>query len=54
MRMNEETKLMFALEHVAHLEDYIEKDSPLFLPLMTIKISLDNQLKSEVDRKHIR
>ena len=27
MRMNDQTKLMFALEHVAHLEDYINDES---------------------------
>ena len=26
MRMNDVTKLNFALEHVAHLEDYINED----------------------------
>tara|TARA_B100000579_G_scaffold362134_1_gene320115 strand:+ start:4782 stop:4943 length:162 start_codon:yes stop_codon:yes gene_type:complete len=51
MKMNEETKLIFALEHVAHLEDYIERGSPLFLPLATIKIELQKQLKHEIARK---
>ncbi len=52
MRMNEETKLIFALEHVAHLEDYIDRDSPLFYPLSTIKIGLEKQLSFERTRKH--
>ena len=26
MRMNDATKLNFALEHIAHLEDYINED----------------------------
>ena len=51
MKMNEEMKLMYALEHVAHLEDYIERGSPLFLPLATIKMELQKQLRSEQTRK---
>ena len=39
-RMNDETKLIFALEHIAHLEDYIERQSPLYHPLTTIKFEL--------------
>ncbi len=46
-RMNNYTKLMFALEHVAHLEDYIERESPLYHPLTTIKFELEKQLKHE-------
>ena len=42
--MNEETKLVFALEHIAHLEDYIERESPLYHPLTTIKFALEKQL----------
>lgn len=52
MRMNEETKLMYALEHIAHLEDYIERDSPLYHPLSTIKVELEKQLMSERGRKN--
>ena len=51
MRMNNETKLVFALEHVAHLEDYIEKESPLYHPLTTIKFELERQLGNEIKRK---
>ena len=51
MKMNEQTKLMFALEHVAHLEDYIETESPLYHPLTTIKFGLEKQLKHEQSRK---
>ena len=50
MRMNRETELNFALEHVAHLGDYIERQSPLFLPLQTIKIALEKELKHEQTR----
>ena len=51
MQMNNQTKLTFALEHIAHLEDYIEKESSLFQPLSTIKIELEKQLKLEQNRK---
>ena len=50
-RMNDETKLIFALEHIAHLEDYIERQSPLYHPLTTIKFGLEKQLKHEQTRK---
>ncbi len=49
--MNRETELVFALEHVAHLEDYIERESSIFLPLQTIKTELENQLEYEQTRK---
>ena len=49
--MNDETKLIFALEHIAHLEDYIERQSPLYHPLTTIKFGLEKQLKHEHSRK---
>ncbi len=51
MKMNRETELNFALEHVAHLGDYIERQSPLFLPLQTIRIALEKELKYEQKRK---
>ena len=51
MQMNNQTKLTFALEHIAHLEDYIEKESSLFDPLSTIKIELEKQLKLEQNRR---
>ena len=51
MRMNNYTKLVFALEHVAHLEDYIEKESPLYHPLTTIKFELERQLKHEQSKR---
>ena len=51
--MNNYTKLVFALEHVAHLEDYIERESPLYHPLTTIKFSLEKQLKFEKSRKKL-
>ncbi len=54
-RMNTETKLVFALEHVAHLEDLIEDnewESFLIQPLSTLKFEFERQLRNEQDRKH--
>ena len=53
-RMNQETKLVFALEHVAHLEDLLEEnewENYLIHPLTTIKFELERQLKNEQTRK---
>ena len=53
-RMNNETKLVFALEHVAHLEDLIddnEWESFLIHPLTTLKFEFERQLKNERQRK---
>jgi hypothetical protein len=52
--MNTETKLVFALEHVAHLEDLIEDnewESFLIQPLSTLKFEFERQLRNEQDRK---
>tara|TARA_Y100001938_G_C8051022_1_gene411710 strand:+ start:507 stop:677 length:171 start_codon:yes stop_codon:yes gene_type:complete len=52
--MNQETKLVFALEHVAHLEDLLEEnewENYLIHPLTTIKFELERQLKNEQTRK---
>ena len=48
MRMNDATKLNFALEHIAHLEDYINDDwnPSLIEPLNTIKVELEKQEQS--------
>ena len=45
MRMNDATKLNFALEHIAHLEDYINDNwnPSLIQPLHTIKVELEKQ-----------
>ena len=43
--MNSETKLVFALEHIAHLEDLIEDndwEDFLVQPLSTLKFEFDN------------
>ena len=54
MRMNNETKLIFALEHIAHLEDLIEGnewESFLVQPLTTMKFEFERQLDNERSRK---
>ena len=52
--MNNETKLVFALEHVAHLEDLIEgNEYEIYLSqsLSTMKYELIRQLDNEQHRK---
>ena len=54
MRMNNETKLVFALEHIAHLEDLIkgnEYEHYLNDSLTTMKYEFERQLKNEQHRK---
>ena len=54
MRMNNETKLVFALEHIAHLEDLIENnecETYLSQNLSTMKFEFMRQLEIEQDRK---
>jgi len=55
MRMNLETKLVFALEHIAHLEDLIEGnewEQYLSQNLSTMKYEFERQLSLEQDRKN--
>ena len=52
--MNRETKLMFALEHIAHLEDLFEDltdDALLQASLRDIKLILDRQIVQEKKKK---
>ena len=52
--MNQETKLNFALEHVAHLEDLFDgltDDALLQASLRDIKLILDRQIVQEKKRK---
>ncbi len=52
--MNLETKLVFALEHVAHLEDLIEDneyEQYLSQSLSTMKYEFERQLDNERHRK---
>ena len=47
MRMNDQTKLVFALEHIAHLHDLIEDnkwEDYLKSNLLTIEYELERQL----------
>ena len=55
-RMNNETKIVFALQHIAHLEDLIEGnewESFLIQPLTTMKFEFERQLKLEKSRKNL-
>ena len=52
--MNQETKLNFALEHVAHLEDLFDgltDDAILLASLRDIKFILNRQMIQEKKRK---
>ena len=54
MKMNNETKLVFALEHTAHLSDLIEGneyEQHLRDTLSTLDIEFKRQLELEKDRK---
>ena len=53
MRMNKATKLVFALEHVAHLEDLIEGneyEQYLSQSLSTMKYEFERQLNNLPDK----
>ena len=53
-KMNAETKLVFALEHIAHLEDLIEGnewETFLVQPFTTLKFEFERQLELEKNRK---
>ena len=55
--MNLETKLVFALEHVAHLEDLIEGnewEQYLEQSLSTMKYEFERQLELEKHRKELK
>ena len=58
MRMNDQTKIVFALEHVAHLHDLIkdnEYEDYLKGNLVTIEYELERQLSNlQYNRKHGR
>ena len=54
MKMNNETKLVFALEHTAHLSDLIEGneyENHLRDALSTLDLEFKRQLELEKDRK---
>tara|TARA_Y100001963_G_C6658170_1_gene389105 strand:+ start:104 stop:280 length:177 start_codon:yes stop_codon:yes gene_type:complete len=55
--MNQQTKLLFALEHIAHLEDLFEDltdDALLQASLRDIKIILERQLTKEEFKRRVR
>ena len=54
MRMNQETKLLFAIEHILHLEDLIEGNEwehHLKGSLLEFKFEIERQLRNERARK---
>ena len=54
MRMNQETKLVFALEHIAHIEDLFKdniSEAILGHSLCEIKTEFERQLHNEKARK---
>ena len=54
-RMNNHVKLVYALEHVAHLEDLIEGneyEQYLSQSLSTMKYELERQLQLEEDKRN--
>lgn len=53
-RMNNHTKLTFALEHIAHLEDLFKDNADgalLGASLRDIKIILERQIKHEEEKR---
>ena len=53
MRMNQATKLVFALEHIAHLEDLIkgnEYEQYLNQSVSTLKYEFERQLNNLPDK----
>jgi len=55
MKMNTQTKLVFALEHIAHLHDLIDDNEwEQFLRehLITLECEIERQLANEIHRKH--
>ena len=54
-RMNNHCKLVFALEHVAHLHDLFEGneyEKHLLQSLSTIEYELERQLKNEENKRN--
>tara|TARA_B100001113_G_scaffold333822_1_gene311995 strand:+ start:192 stop:383 length:192 start_codon:yes stop_codon:yes gene_type:complete len=57
MKMNQQTKLLFALEHIAHLEDLFEDNADealLAASLRDIKFILDRQYNTRHKRRQYR
>ena len=54
MKMNQQTKLMFILEHIAHIEDLLKDnidEALLSASLRDIKFILERQRQSIMERK---
>ena len=54
MRMNNETKLLFAIEHILHLEDLIEGnewETHLHRSLSSFKCEIERQLHNEQTKR---
>ena len=54
-RMNTQTKLVFALEHIAHLYDLIEdneRQEYLTEPLSKLEFEIESQLSNELHKKN--
>ena len=54
-RMNTQTKLVFALEHIAHLYDLIEDNEYqeyLTAPLSELEFEIESQLSNELHKKN--
>ena len=54
-RMNTQTKLVFALEHIAHLYDLIEdneRQEYLIEPLSKLEFEIESQLSNELHKKN--
>mgnify|MGYP000225778335 CR=1 FL=1 len=57
MRMNDQTKLVFALEHIDHLHDLIEGnywEDYLRENLNSLEVVLESQLKDLYKRKQLK
>ena len=55
MRMNNTTKLVFALEHIHHLHDLCEDnefEKYLQDAVYTLEYECERQLKKELEKKH--
>ena len=55
MKMNKQTKLVFALEHIHHLHDlFVDNEFEKYLQdaVYTLEYECERQLKKELERKH--
>ena len=55
MKMNKQTKLVFALEHIHHLHDlFVDNEFEKYLQdaVFTLEYECERQLKKELEKKH--